>query len=147
MLGPKKSRSLNRVEGIITTVRDLQNQHLHPVATLSALFMFIFPREGDQRSRSRSQPSCSWEGACEGEGPNFVSSNGAQVSFLILCNTSSSTDVSRITIHFMKNLRLLAAESLSPLVVGLFSFPRWHEERVHSTSSYCENKIFGALSL
>lgn len=27
----------------------------------------------------------------------------------------------------MKNLRLLAAESLSPLVVGLFSFPRWHE--------------------
>ena len=25
----------------------------------------------------------------------------------------------------MKNLRLLAAESLSPLVVGLFSFPRW----------------------
>lgn len=83
--------------------------------------MLIFPREGDQRSRSRSQPSCSWEGACEGEGPNFVSSNGALVSFLILCNTSSSTDVSRITIHFMKNLRLLAAESLSPLVVGLFS--------------------------
>jgi len=37
MLGPKKSRSLNRVEGIITTVRDLKNQHLHPVATLSAL--------------------------------------------------------------------------------------------------------------
>ena len=109
--------------------------------------MFIFPREGDQRSRSRSQPSSSWEGACEGEGPNFVSSNGAQVSFLILCNTSSSTYVSRRTIHFMKNLRLLAAESLSPLVVGLFSFPRWHEERVHSTSSYCENKIFGALSL
>ncbi|KAK7371560.1 hypothetical protein VNO78_36374 [Psophocarpus tetragonolobus] len=43
----------------------------------------------------------------------------------------------------MKNLRLLAAESLSPLVVGLFSFPRWHEERVHSTSSYCENPILG----
>lgn len=36
-LGPKKSRSLNRVEGIITTVRYLQNQDLHPVATLSAL--------------------------------------------------------------------------------------------------------------
>src|ERR1044072_299081 len=103
--------------------------------------MLIFPREGYQRSRSRSQPSCSWEGACEGEGPNFVSSNGAQVYFLILCNNSSSTDVSRITIHFMKNLRLLAAESLSPLVVGLFSFPRWHEERVHSTSSSsCDNK-------
>lgn len=109
--------------------------------------MLIFPREGDQRSRSRSQPSSSWEGACEGEGPNFVSSNGAQVSFLILWNTSSSTYVYRRTIHFMKNLRLLAAESLSPLVVGLFSFPRWHEERVHSTSSYCENKILGALSL
>lgn len=81
MLGPKKSRSLNRVEGIITKVRDLKNQHLHPVATLSALSMFIFPREGDQRSRSRRQPSCSWEGACEGEGPLFVSSNGAQVEF------------------------------------------------------------------
>ncbi|WVZ26895.1 hypothetical protein V8G54_000072 (mitochondrion) [Vigna mungo] len=69
------------------------------------------------------------------------------VSFLILWNTSSSTYVYRRTIHFMKNLRLLAAESLSPLVVGLFSFPRWHEERVHSTSSYCENQILGALSL
>lgn len=82
MLGPKKSGSFNRVDGILTKeVRDLQNQHLHPVATLSALSMFIFPREGDQRSCScsRSQPSCSWEGACEGEGPLFVSSNGAQV--------------------------------------------------------------------
>ncbi|KAH1153207.1 hypothetical protein GYH30_049037 [Glycine max] len=47
------------------------------------------------------------EGSCEGERPNFVSSNGAQVSFLILCNTSSSKYVSRRTIHFMKNLRLL----------------------------------------
>lgn len=135
MLGPKKSRSLNRVDGIITKVRDPQNQHLHPVATLSALSMFIFPREGDQRSRSRSQPSCSWEG------PLFVSSNGAQVEsaapwfpFLTMYNP-------RITIHLMKNPRLLAAESLSLLVVGLFSFPRWHEERVHSTSSSsCENK-------
>jgi len=59
MLGPKKSISFYRVEGIITKVRDLQNQHLHPVATLLVLSMFIFPREGDQRSRSRSQPSCS----------------------------------------------------------------------------------------
>lgn len=50
MLGPKKSRSLNRVDGIITKVRDLKNQHIHPVATLSALSMFIFPREGDQRA-------------------------------------------------------------------------------------------------
>lgn len=79
MLGPKKSISLNRVDGIITKVRDLQNKHLHPVATLSALSMFIFPREGDQRSRSRSQPSCSWEGACEAL---FVSSNGAQVALV-----------------------------------------------------------------
>lgn len=30
MLGPKKSISFYRVEGIITKVRDLQNQHLHP---------------------------------------------------------------------------------------------------------------------
>ncbi|CAL2266278.1 unnamed protein product [Prunus armeniaca] len=29
----------------------------------------------------------------------------------------------------------LAAESLSPLAAGPFSFPRWHEERVHFTSS------------
>lgn len=79
MLGPKKSISFYRVEGIITKVRDLKNQHLHPVATLSVLSMFIFPHEGDQRSRSRSQPSSSWEGACGGEGPLFVSSNGAQV--------------------------------------------------------------------
>ena len=77
--GPKKSISFYRVEGIITKVRDLKNQHLHFVATLSVLSMFIFPREGDQRSRSRSQPSCSWEGACGGEGPLFVSSNGARV--------------------------------------------------------------------
>ncbi len=34
LLGPKKSRSFNRVDGILTKVRDLQNQHLHPVATL-----------------------------------------------------------------------------------------------------------------
>lgn len=92
MLGQKKSRSFNRVDGILTKVRDLKNKHLHPVATLSALSMFIFPREGDQRSRSRSQPSCSWEGACEGEGPLFVSSNGARVesapwfSFLTMYN-------------------------------------------------------------
>lgn len=74
MLGPKKSRSLNRVDGIITKVRDLQNQHLHPPFS-----PFNVNLPGDQRSRSRSQPSCSWEGACEGEGPLFVSSNGAQV--------------------------------------------------------------------
>lgn len=42
MLGPKKSISFYRVEGILTKVRDLQNQHLHPVATLSVLSMFIF---------------------------------------------------------------------------------------------------------
>ena len=30
MLGPKKSISFYRVEGIITKVRDLKNQHLHP---------------------------------------------------------------------------------------------------------------------
>ncbi|EEF44038.1 conserved hypothetical protein [Ricinus communis] len=35
MLGPKKSGSFNCVDGILTKeVRDLQNQHLHPVATL-----------------------------------------------------------------------------------------------------------------
>lgn len=73
MLGPRIS--FYRVEGIITKVRDLQNQHLHPVATLSVLSMFIFPMR--LISRSRSQPSSSWEGACGGEGPLFVSSNGA----------------------------------------------------------------------
>lgn len=35
----------------------------------------------------------------------------------------------------------LAAESLSPLTAGPFSYPRWHEERIHFTSpSSCENK-------
>lgn len=75
MLGPKKGRSLNRVDGIIT-----KTSKINIYIPLSALSMFIFPREGDQRSRSRNQPSCSWEGACEGEGPLFVSSNGAQVA-------------------------------------------------------------------
>ncbi|PQM37643.1 hypothetical protein Pyn_14044 [Prunus yedoensis var. nudiflora] len=41
----------------------------------------------------------------------------------------------------------LAAESLSPLAAGPFSFPRWHEKRVHFTSSSsCENKHRGALN-
>lgn len=146
MLGPKKSISFYRVEGIITKVRDLQNQHLHPVATLSVLSMFIFPHEGDQRSRSRSQPSSSWEGACGGEGPLFVSSNGAQVESAPWFPFLTMYDL-LINRPFPNNLlflffeKLLAVESLSPLAVGLFSFPRWHEERVHFTSSSsCENK-------
>lgn len=64
-------------------------------------------REKDHYSSLRTEPR--WNPP-----PGFL---------LKLCITSSSTDVSRITIHLMKNLRLLAAESLSPLVVGLFSFP------------------------
>ena len=131
-------RKVEASTGIITTVRDLQNQHLHPVATRKPFSC--------SSSRVRVISVLVHEANRVAHGKEHVrekdqTSSLRTVSFLILCNTSSSTDVSRITIHFMKNLRLLAAESLSPLAVGLFSFPRWHEERVHSTSSSsCDNK-------
>lgn len=83
MLG---SGSFNRVDGILTKeVRDLQNQHLHPVATLSVLSMFIFPREGDQRSCSRSQPSCSWDGKDHYSEPRWNPPPG--FLFYLLCIT------------------------------------------------------------